>query len=305
VVSTHVVSAESSGERLDHVLRHLFPHTPRRVLLLWLAQGWVKLDGRYARKSQLVATGQQITVTTVEPDAASAEMPPPLSLLFENSSVVVLDKPAGQPSTSLEGGVAHSVAAQLLHRYPEMTNVGHGVQDAGLIHRLDTGTSGVIVAAKTNTAFETLTAALRSGELSKSYLAWTRGTPSSDQGSITLALRTDPRNHRRVIPALGRHQSNNRTQVTHYEVVGTEQGITLIRLHAPVATRHQIRAHLASVGCPLVGDELYGGAAHPGLTRHALHALHVSYRGAAGCNPFDCTSLAPDDVRALTPGILL
>ncbi len=234
------------------------------------------------------------------PDAPHFE----LSVLFENDEVVVVDKPAGQASTSLEGGARHSVAALLLERYPNMATLGHGPRDAGLIHRLDTGTSGVLVAAKSPKAFTELTHALRNGELSKIYWAWTLGSLPAHRGTIELPLKADPKNRRRVIGATGRNETTHRVHMTHYEVLASNDGVTLVQLQAPVATRHQIRAHLASVGCPLLADDLYGGAAHPGLTRHALHALQVSYRGAVACSPFDCTAPPPDDVRTLVPFVL-
>lgn len=290
-----------SGSRLDHVLRLLYPNTPRRLLLNWLLQGAVRLDGRVARKGQLVSTGQQMTVTVPEAEEAPTETRFQLCQLLETPDFVVLDKPAGQASSCLEGGARNSIADLLLRRYPDMVDVGHGARDAGLVHRLDTGTSGVIVAAKTRVAFARLTQALRQGELNKVYLAWTAGTMPSPYGTIEVPLEADPSNRRRVVPAKRRHQSTHPVHKTHYEVLATSSGITLVRVSAPVASRHQIRAHLASVECPLLGDELYGGASHPQLARHALHAWRVSYRGAAGCNAFDCTSPPPEDVRGLIP----
>lgn len=269
--------------------------------MTWLAQGCVTLDGRVVRKGQLAALDQRLAVMPPRIDAESIPAPSPLAILFESDEVVVMDKPAGQASSALEGGAAYSVATQLLERYPHMRDFGHGPRDAGLIHRLDTGTSGVIVAAKTPKAFDVLTTALRNGELDKTYLAWTAGTLPSESGSIETPLRSDPRNRRRVIVPVGRSREHHPVRVTHYEVLAVDSGVTLVRLHAPVATRHQIRAHLASVGCPLLGDPLYGGAPHPRLERHALHAHSVRYRGAAGCSPFDCTSAPPEDVRSLLP----
>lgn len=301
MVTTHLISAALAGNRLDHVLRRLFPDTPRRVLVAWLAEGCVTLDGRVARKSQLTALDQRLVVTPPRTDVDVAREPLPLTILFESEDVVVVDKPAGQASSKLQGGAAFSVAAQLLDRYPNMHNFGHSAQDAGLIHRLDTGTSGVLVAAKSAKAFDALTTGLRNGELDKTYVAWTTGTLPNERGSIAEPLHSDPRNKRRVVVAIGRNRPSHPVHVTHYEVLAVDNGVTLVRLHAPVATRHQIRAHLASVGCPLLGDPLYGGPPDPRLQRHALHALYVGYRGAAGCSPFDCTSTPPDDVRGLVP----
>jgi 23S rRNA pseudouridine1911/1915/1917 synthase len=301
VVTTHIVSAHESGSRLDHILRHLFPQTPRRVLLRWLTEGGVTLNGRIARKGQVVSTGQEISITPVQASQSAEHTSVSLSILFETDEVVVLDKPSGQASTVLDGGAPNSVASQLLQRYPEMSTVGYGPKDAGLIHRLDTGTSGVLVAARTRAAFTTLTAALRNGELAKEYLAWTNGDLPSQRGTIDVALSSDPRNRRRVIPARDPARSSHPAHMTRYEVLRVENGIALVRVQAPVATRHQIRAHFAAVGCPLLGDTLYGGTAYPGLTRHALHALQVSYRGAMGCSAFDCMSAPPEDVRALVP----
>lgn len=298
-----VVAADEAGQRLDHVLRRRYPDVPRRLQLAWFVAKSVYLDDVVASKGQTVRDGQSCRVPgDVSPDRAGARDPDAakLGVLWQDQRVVVVDKPAGMASTMLVGSKQDSAAAQLLEWYPEMNGIGYAPGDAGLIHRLDTDTSGVMVAAKTRAAFDELASALRAGQLTKTYLAWSSRSPAVSSGVITSWLRSDPKHKRRMSVARP-DQAGAKPCETHYEVLGEHAGVVLIRATAALATRHQVRVHLASVGSPLLGDALYGGAAASGLKRHALHAERVSYAGGEACAAFDCRAAVPSDLAALAP----
>jgi 23S rRNA pseudouridine1911/1915/1917 synthase len=295
------ISAEEAGQRLDHVLRQRFPDVPRRIQSSWFGGGHVHLDGAATKKGSIAAPGQVCRVDAV----VDAPVPPlpgnhTLSILFEDEHVLVIDKPAGMASAALAGSAIDSVAAHLLDRYPVMKDVGYSVWDAGLIHRLDTDTSGVMVAAKTRAAFEELVEALVGTKLTKSYLAWTETSPTPEQGLIATWLRSDPK-HRQRMTAARPHQSGAKPCETSYEVIAREGDFFVVRASAALATRHQVRAHLAAIGSPLVADALYGGPASGVISHHALHAERVRFEGGAVCDGFDCRAKIPRDLAALTP----
>lgn len=301
VVYEFTLLDEETGQRLDHVVRGRFPEVPRRIQLRWFAEGKVRLDGRPVRKGVVGMRGQVCLV--IGDDQGNQSDGPPLAVCFESDQVVVVDKPPGIATTALVGSAEASVAEQLLRSYPGMGGIGYGPGDAGLIHRLDTGTSGVVVAAKTAGAFQTLVRALRGGQLDKTYLAWTDHAPAESDGVIETWLCSDPKHRQRMMVARP-HDRGAKHCATYYQVLGTENGRVLIRAKAALATRHQVRVHLASIGCPLVGDELYGGVASDSLRRHALHAERVSYPGSEECSAFSCRAPVPQDLADLTPNLV-
>jgi 23S rRNA pseudouridine1911/1915/1917 synthase len=302
MVVEFVISSEGA-QRVDHAVRVQFPEVSRRVVQTWFAQGLVKLDGKVVKKG-VVAVGGQVCRVEVEPETLQ---PKPaavshLTVLLDTPQVVVVDKAAGVPSAALAGAQhsCDSVATQLLALYPHMADVGYSPWDAGLIHRLDTNTSGVLVAAKTTEVFHRLTERLRQGAIDKTYLAWANAIPPHPRGRVTTPLRSDPRHNKRMIADRTQERGMKACETT-YEVLATEGQYCLIRAKASVATRHQVRAHLAEVGCPLVGDTLYRGLALPGLARHALHAEWVSYPGDDVVEAFACSAPVPPELAQLTP----
>lgn len=295
------VADGEAGQRLDHLLRQRFRDVSRRLQANWFNEGLVTLNGVRSKKSTLVVAGQVCSVSAAtDPRLGLVPGDGILSTLWEDEHVVVIDKPPKMASAALAGSNQDSVAAHLLERYPSMRGIGYSPWDAGLIHRLDTDTSGVIVAAKTRRAFEELHAALQRGGLTKSYLAWTLAAPTPERGEVTVPLRSDPK-HRQRMAVARPDQADAKACETSYEVAAREGDFVVIRAHAALATRHQVRVHLAHVGCALVGDVLYGGHSMPTLGRHALHAERVRFDGGSVCGAFDCRAPIPADLATLTP----
>jgi 23S rRNA pseudouridine1911/1915/1917 synthase len=171
-----------------------------------------------------------------------------------------------------------------------------------LIHRLDTFTSGLIVAARTDTAFRALKRCLTSGELSKRYQAVVEARGLPDRGQIEGALRPRPGRRRRV-EVLPPSDARGRPAATRFSVVTTRSRWALLEVTVGAAYRHQIRAHLASIGHPIAGDGLYGGPTAAGLApeRHALHAAYVAC-AAEGIERFAVETALPEDMRRLLDG---
>ncbi len=194
-----------------------------------------------------------------------------LEILLETDGYVVVDKPAGVPSHPLKEGELGTLAGALLARYPEMRGVGYSNREPGILHRLDTDTSGLMIAARDQETFDELRRMLQAGEIEKRYLARCTGIVPAPI-LIDAAIANDPRDRRKVrvctdpreIKRLGALAA--RTEIL--SSTPAEQG-SLIEVRANNARRHQIRVHLASIGHPLLGDSLYGGPPH---AHHLLHA---------------------------------
>jgi 23S rRNA pseudouridine1911/1915/1917 synthase len=189
----------------------------------------------------------------------------------------------------------------MVARYPEMAAVGYRPREPGLVHRLDTQTSGLLLAARSAAAFTALKAALASGALHKRYLALCQDHGLSAQGSIERPIGPDPRRPERVLvhdvlPSDG----YARSALTHFRVLERRGGLLLLELEAAHAVRHQIRAHLASAGHPILGDVIYGSGHYPGLgERHALHASYIAWAGDGTLPSFEVRSELPRELARL------
>ncbi|HWA71514.1 MAG TPA: RluA family pseudouridine synthase [Polyangiaceae bacterium] len=283
-----------AGARVEQVLMRALRCTRGEARAL-CEQGRVTLDGHRARKGDRAVAGAEISVSmpdawlVAEPDAA-------LDLRLERPDLVVVSKPAGMPSAPLSPGEGGTLVNALIARYPEMCAVGWSEREPGLVHRLDTHTSGLLLAARTTDAFQLLVAALRAGQLEKRYAAVvpSRGLP--DEGTIDAALHPDPSRSGRV-STVSDTEGYRREAKTTFRVLERGPRWALVEARASRAFRHQVRVHLASIGHPICGDALYGGAPDPRIGAH--HALHAS---TIGC---DVRGLAPFRVEVPPPAVFL
>jgi len=257
-----------------------------------------------------VATGDvlQIDVTQVTEVPPLPEPGAPLRVLLERADIVVVDKPAGQPTAPLRPAESGTLVNAILGRYPELIPkgpdefVGHSVRDPGVIHRLDTETSGAVVVARTAPAFDELRLALKDGRLHKSYLLVCPGQGLPDEGTVELPIANHPKDQRRVYVCshpLDVERYEPRPASTHYRVMRRAGMWALVEARVGKALRHQIRAHFAAIGHALAGDELYGGTVIRALGRHALHAASVAYQGGAEVDPFEVSVPLPKELALL------
>jgi 23S rRNA pseudouridine1911/1915/1917 synthase len=229
---------------------------------------------------------------------------------YEDPWVAVVDKPAGMPTHPLRPDETGTLANAILARYPETLEIGFARREPGLLHRLDTDTSGLVIVARKPEAFEHLRAASREGRVTKRYSALVEGEVVAE-GRVDYPLvphRKDPKRVEAVTPNV-RLRAGTRTHEAHtrYRPVRTfrvahGEGVavyTLLEVELETAFRHQVRVHLATVGHPLVGDALYRGPmpeAAMGLARHFLHASEVSFPHPRDGAPTRVTSPLPDDL---------
>jgi 23S rRNA pseudouridine1911/1915/1917 synthase len=283
-VTSWTVGPEDAGERLDrHVAARL--DIPRNQVQRWIQDGLVHVGGRPAKPSYPVAQGDAIDCSPPEPvDDRVQPEEGDLRVLYEDTDLVVLDKPAGLTVHPGAGRPTGTLAHHLLARYPEIVGVG-GPGRPGIVHRLDQGTSGVMVVARTAAAYHRLARAFAAREVNKRYLAIAYGEPKPASGMIDAPI--------------GRHASkrtemtvrkDGRPARTGYRTLVARAGISLVELDLATGRTHQIRVHLKHLGHPLVGDPLYGEARWKALPkpvqptlrdfpRPALHAWRLGFEG--------------------------
>jgi 23S rRNA pseudouridine1911/1915/1917 synthase len=298
------IEVAEAGQRLDKVLVTHLPGLGRKGARRLFEEGKIRVNGRRASKGDLACAADEVSVLL--PDLAGAGAVPepdaPLSVRMETEQVVIVDKPAGQPTAPIRPGETGSLANALVGHYPEMASVGHAPREPGLVHRLDTDTSGLVVAARTVPAFEALTGGLKRGLLDKSYLLVCEATGLAEAGTIEIPLAHHPKDKKRMYPCVHPRDVERyapRPATTTFRVVRTSGRWALVEARAKAALRHQIRAHMAAIGHPLANDALYGGPAVPELSRHALHASYVAWSGDAVVPGFEVRSPLPGDLAPL------
>lgn len=300
-----VVPEHLSGSRLDKALAALLDGSSRARVKTAIAEGAVRVNGRRMSKGGVVSAGDVLTVELGEmtdPNAPATPEDAPLDVRFESDKVVVVDKPAGQPTAPLRGGETGTLANALVFRYPEIAGVGYSPREPGILHRLDTDTSGLLLVGRTKEAFEELKGALKGDALLKEYLLVCREEGLPDEGTIAFPLAPHPKDQRRVYACVHPRDVARyapRPASTDYVVLSRKGPNALVRVIVSRAVRHQIRAHFAAIEHPLVGDVLYGGDEVEGLGRHALHASRIALETSIEGLSFDVESKLPADLQAL------
>jgi 23S rRNA pseudouridine1911/1915/1917 synthase len=296
MTSPHAVVGDEGPIRVDTFVHRTWPALSRRVVRRILADGAVRVNGRRVRKGTMLAAGDVVALDALPRLAEEPDLPVPIR--WEDPSLVVVEKPGGMPAHALDPHQRGTVAAFLLARYPEMAAFGDPLA-AGLVHRLDTGTSGLLVAARTAASHAVLRAAFRARAVEKTYLAVVAGR-TQPFTRITIALAHDPHDRRRMIAAAPGLRSWSAVTEVETRAIAADRTLVVARMRTGVT--HQIRAHLAAVGHPVLGDALYGGpTANLAPGRHALHAAGVSLPHPAGGQLLKLESPLADDLRAVAP----
>jgi 23S rRNA pseudouridine1911/1915/1917 synthase len=271
------VPAADAGTRLDRWLAAQVPELSRARLQALIDDGHVWVDGGVPKASRRLAGGEEILLE-IPPPAPETLAPEAiaLSVLYEDDDVLVIDKPVGMVVHPGAGHLTGTLAAAVLAHAPGTAGVG-GPRRPGVVHRLDKDTSGLLVMAKTARAYEALTAQLAARTVTRRYRAVVHGRVKADEGVVDAPIGRHPRDRVRmaVVP-------RGKRAVTHYAVLERFSHFTELDLRLETGRTHQIRVHMASLGHPVAGDELYGGRAPraplpiplPGL---ALHAEQLAF----------------------------
>jgi 23S rRNA pseudouridine1911/1915/1917 synthase len=291
--------ASGEAERVDRLLARAIDGISRRTAQRWLEQGRIRIDGRRARKGEWLRGDRTIEIQVVDepPRHLLAEPERAVPVLFEDEHVVALDKPAGRPGHAVRADQRGTVANFIAARFPECIAAGATPLEAGLAHRLDTDTSGVLLAARRRDAWQALREQFAARTIGKHYLAVVHGAVAAP-GEIARPIAGDPRSARRVrVLASGEAEANARPAITRYRPRAVAPGYTLLDIEITTGVRHQIRAHLAAIGHPIVGDPLYGGSGTESL-RQCLHARALSFDHPAAGERITVTSPLPGDFTA-------
>jgi len=272
-----LVEPHEVGCRLDVFLVRRIPGLGRAGARELVARRGVRVDGNALPRGARLRSGQRVELVQDVPLRQFLPAPEPelaLSVVHEDSDFVAVGKPAGMPCHPLRPDEAGTLVAALLARYPEVSEVGHGQREAGLVHRLDIGTSGLVICARTPEAFDALTKSLSAGQWDKRYQALVHGHPTRGaRYAWRLAPDADDARRVRVVEDALERAWDAETELLDVTPAGT---CAWIEVRASRARRHQVRVHLAHAGHPLLGDTLYGAEPDAELSHHALHASAIT-----------------------------
>ncbi|MDO9558897.1 MAG: RluA family pseudouridine synthase [Syntrophales bacterium] len=283
---TYIVETGEQGLRLDVFLSRRDPSLSRSRVQRLIAQDAVRAGGRSVRSSHKVRKGETIDceiATADEYDVVPEDIP--LSVIYEDASLLVVDKPAGMVVHPAAGHHQGTLVHAMLFHCWDLSGIG-GVLRPGIVHRLDKDTSGLLVAAKSDRAHQALTEQFKRRQVKKTYLALAYGDVREDRGLIDLPVGRHPQDRKKM----STQSRRGREAATRWQVQERYGAATLLEVDIETGRTHQIRVHLHAIGHPVVGDGVYGGArrvnavAEPSLRavlktmkRQALHAAHLSF----------------------------
>ena len=280
------------GMRLDQALARVFPQYSRNRLQVWLAAGHIRLDGARGEASQAVRGGERVELAPpAAPDAAPRAQRMPLAIVFEDDALIVIDKPAGLVVHPGAGVPDRTLMNGLLAHCPALA----GVPRAGIVHRLDKDTSGLLVVAKTVEAQASLVRQLESRSMRRVYLAVVQGDPPSS-GLIDAPVGRDTRARTRM--AVTRR---GKDALTRYRVLERYGHAALVECRLESGRTHQIRVHFQHIRHPLVGDNVYRRGTRHGIAfaRQALHAVELSLEHPRSGKTMTWRAEPPADLQKL------
>ena len=297
------IPLEQAGQRLDQALAALLPDYSRSRLKTWIESGEVRVDGSTMRPRDKVFGGETVLLKAVLPEEKrAAPQDIPLVLVHEDKHVFVVDKPAGLVVHPGAGNPDRTLQNALLALDPKLA----ALPRAGIVHRLDKDTSGLLIVARTLPAHTALVRMLGDRDVHREYEAICRGVMTAG-GTVDAPIDRHPTDRVRMAVREGGRES-----VTHYRVIKRFRSHTHVRVHLETGRTHQIRVHLAHAGFPIVGDKVYGGrltlpkgaseavrTALREFPRQALHAARLQFDHPVTGKAVECVSPLPADMRAL------
>ncbi len=297
------IPADLAGRRLDQALAQLFPDYSRSRLKDWILAGHVQLDGAAVVPRTPVAAGQRVTLQAVaETRAGDDPQAIELEVVYVDEHLAVINKPAGLVVHPGAGQPAGTLVNGLLHRWPELS----ALPRAGLLHRLDKDTSGLLLVARSDAAHTRLGRELQARAITREYRAVCIGRLTAG-GQVDAPIGRHPVHRTRMAVT-----ERGRAAVTHYRVLGRFAAHSFIALRLETGRTHQIRVHMAHIGHPLVGDPVYGGrprfpagaapacrAVLAGFRRQALHASRLRFTHPVTGLDLDFHAALPADLREL------
>jgi len=276
--------------RLDKYLTQVLPQFSRAYLQKLIVQGYVLVNGQRTKASQKLDKGDRITVELPPLAGRPLAEPIPLAIIYEDEDILVIDKPAGLTVHPAPGHPSHTLVNAILAHCPGLAMSKEATRP-GIVHRLDKDTSGLIVIAKNDLAREYLAAQFKSRTVTKGYLVLVNGKLSPEQGIIEAPIGRDPHSRRKMAIAEAGKEASTKYQVRKYL-----DNYTLVEVTPLTGRTHQIRLHLSAIGCPVVGDSIYGiKSAY--LNRQFMHAYRLGFRLPSTKQYQEFTSPLPMDLE--------
>ncbi len=292
------VEENGAGERIDAVLAG-WAEVSRARVQRWIAAGRVRVGGEPVRASRRLAIGDTIEAWPETP-VPMALVPEaiPLVVLHEDEDLIVVDKPAGMVVHPSPGHSSGTLVHALLHHCRDLAGIG-GVERPGIVHRLDRGTSGVMVAAKCDEAHRHLAEQFHEHAIDRVYCAVVRGTPGADEGRVDCAIGRHPRDRKRMsVRSASPREARTAWRVAR-RFPASQRAV--LDVFPETGRTHQIRVHLASIGLPIVGDTVYGRSRRRGaeLARPALHAAVLGFVHPRSGKVMRFAAPLPSDLKLL------
>lgn len=278
--------------RLDHYLKDRYPSHSRAQIQDWIKAGRVLVDGQPAKSSTQLNGDEQVDVAPIErpPLRATAE-DLPVEVLYEDASVIAVNKPAGMVVHAGAGVHSGTLVNALLHRFQQLSSAG-GELRPGIVHRIDKQTSGVLLIARDDASHRDLAAQFASRRVEKTYLALVCGSVKNETGRIDKPIARDPVSRVKMTARLGK----GRAAWSEFRVAKRFAGFTLLEVKIGTGRTHQIRVHLSSIGHPVAGDRLYGAPADPRHERFFLHAWRIRFESPAAHEPVTVEAPLPAEL---------
>ena len=287
---------KKTPERLDKFLVELLQEFSRSRIQALIADGFVDVNGHAAKKAgQTLESGFNVTVRIPSPaptDLIAENIP--LDIVFENDDLIVVNKPAGMVVHPSAGHASGTLVNAMLGYDPDIEGIG-GEERPGVVHRLDKETSGLILLAKNERAHRWLQDQFRLRKVEKIYLALVDGKPPTPSGRVEAYIGRDPSHRKRmaIVP-----ESRGRESISEYKTVESFTNHTLLEFHPLTGRTHQIRLHCAFLGCPIVGDEVYGRKkSSVVINRHFLHAYRLKIILPGEKEPRNFEAALPDELE--------
>ena len=288
------VTEETAGDRIDKFLAEQYEDLSRSFLQKLLKSGEVMVNGRPVKASYKAAEGD--TISFEVPEAVEPEIVPediPLDILYEDHDVILVNKPKGMVVHPAAGHYTGTLVNALMYHCKEDLSGINGVLRPGIVHRIDMDTTGVIIACKNDLAHNSIAAQLKEHSITRRYQAIVHGVLKDDEGVIDAPIARLGAGAKRAV------RPDGRRAVTHYRVEQAAEGRALIRLRLETGRTHQIRVHLAHIGCPICGDYLYGRELPELKDRFALHSARLRCVQPVTGETVEVVEPLPETLKAL------
>lgn len=270
MIQEYIVPEEFSGVRIDKFLSESCPMQSRSFLQKLLKSELVDVNGKTVKSSYKVSAGE--TVSFEVPEAVEAEITAqemPLDILYEDQDVILINKPKGMVVHPAAGHYEGTLVNGLMHHCRDQLSGINGVMRPGIVHRIDMDTTGVIIACKNDLAHNSIAEQLKVHSITRKYYAVVFGNLPDDEGTVEAPIGRHPTDRKKMSVI----SKNGKEAVTHYRVLERFRGYTYVECRLETGRTHQIRVHMASIGHPLLGDQVYGPAKQPfHLNGQTLHA---------------------------------